>query len=509
MEDEEEEMLMRRSNTDCGLECEYRHSEMARLNPRDCWYWKHGNCLNPACGFQHPPLDVNNEVVVGAASFSHFSSVTPSKHNVPCYFYYSGYCNKGDRCTFLHDPDSSSSVKTKLNQETTDAPPASDAKTTVKTEPSLLPSKKDANPSDNSLKINNEKMAEPKDCAGPDGDAPQSATTDTIKADVLKQTAVDEYDVGVTELDSLSPSENLGETHEYFLADQIKQEEWSEPSLVDGRSDGLASVGDDSYLEDLEENHDDLECEDMEYGYEDQMDADGKNLLDETRLECNAYSVDELQLDIAEFSPPYMPHEKKFLTMELPAAELSGVDLRHRLRNRRIHDHHLEMHASTRRNLPNLRARRSERLLKFGPPWQFYRRLASELERNGVASPAWRNGAPISANRRRWSTYPWLDRYNYRRSLEIASKRSAYNFSTRPFLKQKIHGEDSFFTGPKGLVPIKVESGKAAEDGYSSEKTRHSSRYIGSDFEGPKPLSELLREKNRAVSVGTLDVEHS
>ncbi|KAL9267714.1 Zinc finger CCCH domain-containing protein [Drosera capensis] len=132
-----------------GWEFEYRHNEMARLNPRDCWYWKHGNCLNPACGFRHPnlfdgvegpvePLDVNNEVLVGAASFSHFSSVPPSKHKVPCYFYFSGYCNKGDRCTFLHDPDYSSSVKTKLYGETTD-PPASDAKTTVKTEPSLLP----------------------------------------------------------------------------------------------------------------------------------------------------------------------------------------------------------------------------------------------------------------------------------------------------------------------------------------------------------------------------------
>ncbi|KAI5081812.1 hypothetical protein GOP47_0001555 [Adiantum capillus-veneris] len=56
-------------NTDCvyflaspltckkGADCEYRHSEAARVNPRDCWYWLSGNCLNASCSFRHPPLD--------------------------------------------------------------------------------------------------------------------------------------------------------------------------------------------------------------------------------------------------------------------------------------------------------------------------------------------------------------------------------------------------------------------------------------------------------------------
>ena len=37
-----------------GNECEYRHSEYARVNPRDCRYWLSGNCLNPKCPFRHP-----------------------------------------------------------------------------------------------------------------------------------------------------------------------------------------------------------------------------------------------------------------------------------------------------------------------------------------------------------------------------------------------------------------------------------------------------------------------
>uniref|UniRef100_A0A5B7CDF7 Putative zinc finger CCCH domain-containing protein 17 isoform X1 n=1 Tax=Davidia involucrata TaxID=16924 RepID=A0A5B7CDF7_DAVIN len=60
----EEEALKR--NTDCvyflaspltckkGSDCEYRHSDIARVNPRDCWFWLNGNCLNPKCGFRHP-----------------------------------------------------------------------------------------------------------------------------------------------------------------------------------------------------------------------------------------------------------------------------------------------------------------------------------------------------------------------------------------------------------------------------------------------------------------------
>ncbi|KAJ7558956.1 hypothetical protein O6H91_04G063000 [Diphasiastrum complanatum] len=37
-----------------GNDCEFRHSENARMNPRDCWYWLHSKCLNRDCAFRHP-----------------------------------------------------------------------------------------------------------------------------------------------------------------------------------------------------------------------------------------------------------------------------------------------------------------------------------------------------------------------------------------------------------------------------------------------------------------------
>nr|QEX51158.1 zinc finger CCCH domain-containing protein 32-like isoform X1 [Cymbidium ensifolium] len=117
-------------NTDCvyflaspltckkGSECEYRHSEGARLNPRDCRFWLSGNCLNPKCLFRHPPLDgmvVSPRTTSGKIITSH---VSPSvqlpmansftynfgRNSVPCYYYLKGACLKGDKCPFMHGP---------------------------------------------------------------------------------------------------------------------------------------------------------------------------------------------------------------------------------------------------------------------------------------------------------------------------------------------------------------------------------------------------------------------
>ncbi|KAF8398783.1 hypothetical protein HHK36_014641 [Tetracentron sinense] len=123
----EEEVLKR--NTDCvyflaspltckkGSECEYRHSEYARVNPRDCWFWLNGNCLNPKCSFRHPPLDgLVGSPVAGSylpPSQTGVSTQIPTAHTpapnsgkpaIPCVYFQKGNCLKGDRCPFLHGP---------------------------------------------------------------------------------------------------------------------------------------------------------------------------------------------------------------------------------------------------------------------------------------------------------------------------------------------------------------------------------------------------------------------
>ncbi|KAL8218514.1 hypothetical protein R6Q57_021887 [Mikania cordata] len=110
---EEEEFLKR--NTDCvyflaspltckkGSECEYRHSDIARVKPRDCWYWLNGSCLNPKCGFRHPPLDglLGAEVPTPLA---HVATQATVKQGVACIFFQKGFCLKGHFCPFLHGP---------------------------------------------------------------------------------------------------------------------------------------------------------------------------------------------------------------------------------------------------------------------------------------------------------------------------------------------------------------------------------------------------------------------
>ncbi|KAG6520115.1 zinc finger CCCH domain-containing protein 32-like [Zingiber officinale] len=118
----EEEALKR--NTDCiyflaspftckkGSECDYRHSEGARFNCRDCWYWLNGNCLNPKCSFRHPPLGslFATEMPSPLPSQTSAPTFTPAARPpnngynkcVPCYYFQRGQCLKGKSCPFMH-----------------------------------------------------------------------------------------------------------------------------------------------------------------------------------------------------------------------------------------------------------------------------------------------------------------------------------------------------------------------------------------------------------------------
>ncbi|ONK79844.1 uncharacterized protein A4U43_C01F10700 [Asparagus officinalis] len=131
----EEEAL--KKNTDCvyflaspltckkGNECEYRHSEGARLNPRDCYYWLNSNCLNPKCAFRHPPLaglfgspgsgptlpsiptvPSKQIPVVHAPPYS----LNKQSRSQQCIFFQKGHCLKGEICPFSHETQANGDV---------------------------------------------------------------------------------------------------------------------------------------------------------------------------------------------------------------------------------------------------------------------------------------------------------------------------------------------------------------------------------------------------------------
>ncbi|GLJ30863.1 hypothetical protein SUGI_0613510 [Cryptomeria japonica] len=121
-----------------GIECEYRHSENARINPRHCWYWLNGNCLNPHCAFRHPPLEVHSP---GSVNESSPASGNTSKTRVPCYFFFQGYCVKGDKCSYMHGTPFGGNSGVSASQKTTKV-------NGTGTEPQSV-EKKDTNGSDN------------------------------------------------------------------------------------------------------------------------------------------------------------------------------------------------------------------------------------------------------------------------------------------------------------------------------------------------------------------------
>lgn len=136
-------------NTDCvyflaspltckkGNSCEFRHSEAARMNPRDCWYWIHSTCRNPNCSFRHPPLEgkpvsslppqtsaTAAATVPPASTASMPAAALSSKSKTPCYFFSQGHCAKGDKCSFMHGPSLPSSMDAGTQQKPPKAPHA-------------------------------------------------------------------------------------------------------------------------------------------------------------------------------------------------------------------------------------------------------------------------------------------------------------------------------------------------------------------------------------------------
>ncbi|GAB4832882.1 hypothetical protein Ancab_006900 [Ancistrocladus abbreviatus] len=615
----DEEFLKR--NTDCvyflaspftcrkGVECEYRHNEMARMNPRDCWYWTTDGCLNPTCGFRHPetrclhfipvalskcnpptscpsaekqqkhrtlntdayrgrdmhtleilvvaniayrcaflqnveerntdqnkklfnilkPLEVRIDASVEAASSLQNSFVSASKSGIPCYFYYNGYCNKGDGCPFLHGPDDSTARKSKLTQEVSDAP-ALDTMTSPRAAVPLPAGEKYPSPSERVLQIDNELQAQHK------RHVQLWANNEIIESNAFRQVSV--HDIGKTANTQLSslllpengtrsePSLSSDESSEDQVDDYKEQDEWLEKSpgfdvLVDRRSEDIGYEEEQKYSQALDRNDEDLQHHCLDFGYEDQMDYENRILLGYGINKSSVYFDDLHRFDIGGCSPRnsrerklrkvnrIVSHKRKLLTVELPVRGRNTMDLRDHLRKRRMVDDHLELHDSRTRKLSYVTDRRRKILQRHGVSQRVCGRLSSKMGRNGIELPMEEKTLLVSGNWQRRSTNSWHDRFS--QYHEMKKQPFSDNVARKPFTKWKRQTEDSIFAGPKTLAQIKEEMRKAQEDcNLSGKMGQHSSENISADFEGPKRLSELLKDKKKvAVSVGNGDTNGS
>lgn len=537
---------LKKRNTDCvyflaspftckkGIECEYRHSEIARLNPRDCWYWLAGSCLNPSCAFRHPPLDVHTEVSSEAVPPPCQSAAPVNKLKAPCFFYFNGFCNKGDRCPFLHGPgeDGTPAWKpSKTASAVTGAPPLENKTSTV-SDTGSSPIKTLPNPASLTGSSPIKTLHNPSEAASiraaefqsnPKPDVHLSAHTNIEYQSASPDMSASECEEApVVSSDMLLNGTDLARSRSLVCNDQSSEEDAVDGLLEredclesspgfdvlvdDDRLHNLGFEEDPEYLLSIDRDETGLNVPFSGYDYEDQVEDDPTYhdallYYEQERYDSSDQFDRRERFDsIREFHgrsrermlEPILPRKRKSFPANLGADDQRGGDLRNHLKKRRrVIEGRRVTHFSKRNNTSFLVERMWERPRKFGAPWLFGR-LNSEVHGDRVGS---------------FSKYGNLLRPSRPRQQYVEKRQPRQNFLSsevcrKPVSRKRRSTEEksNVFSGPKTLDQIREEKRRAKEKGNSSGRPGNSSRSILEEFQGPKPLSEILKERKNLGS---------
>ncbi|CAJ1944488.1 unnamed protein product [Sphenostylis stenocarpa] len=510
-------------NTDCvyflaspltckkGSECEYRHNEIARLNPRDCWYWVSGQCLNPTCAFRHPPLD--GHTGVPAPSEPTQNSLPANKTMVPCYFFFNGFCNKGDKCSFLHGPDDSSfTVKPMKNDNGSTDALNLENKTSSGNRTGVA-----SIPTDQCLtapkKLSDFKLQPKED--------PQLQLPKKVKqqGDPLETSALEYKEAAVSRSDSPFPEDGFVHNVSHLCAEQSSEEQvnsqvepeerWeSSPHspgfdvLVHDELENLGYEEDSEYLPVLDRNEQQLNEQYLGYEFKDPVEYDtmcpeadimypqetydGYRCFDRDLAHANGRTIRTYSRDI--FFDSILSRKRIRMSAEVAAYD-KDLDLRDHLRRRR-ESNGSPFAGLLRRQESSSLVRNQERNQKMlGIEQRPSRRLTSQLGYSAIGSI----GGEIE-------TLSITNKHRLFRHSQQHRPRKHYREkpARRPFLSSKISRKSVFkergfiqesttFSGPKTLAEIKEEK-KKAEEGLLWNST-------STDFQDPKPLSEILKDK--------------
>ncbi|KAG6587919.1 Zinc finger CCCH domain-containing protein 32, partial [Cucurbita argyrosperma subsp. sororia] len=528
----------RKRNTDCvyflaspltckkGFDCEYRHSEIARLNPRDCYYWLAGNCLNAACSFRHPPMDG----AAGKVFESSQSSVPVNKTNIPCYFYFNGFCSKGDTCTFLHGNDITVAARsTKIGNTS-----SSEDKTASSHKNGLASTDADAF------------LQSSKKVVGPtiegtfrESFSHPSAENVSIRSACAKISLPECEKVAVDEPVSLPLTEGskYSRSHVHVVADQSYEEPMMDSSedenplesstgfdvVVGHELENLDSDDDSEYLlsTNLEQRELDTELcrdDDEDYIAYEPMHSDLELLYEREmhsydHLERNSVlsnDRDVISCSRGKLIKSLFTRKRKLTLMNIDSEEWNRTDLRSYLQRDGVSGNGSIIGLSRRRNGMSRRTSRS-----FAKPWKdglyhptLGRRLplhvgkvsGESLSENLTFSNSI-SGYRSFRHSRQYKPYRYYDGYRFARRQHPLS-----NISRRPVSREPVPRDHGFnlkssvpFKGPKTLSQIKDEKRKVEENRGLSMKKRHSIGCASSsaDFRGPKPLSDILKDKRK------------
>ncbi|XP_052200590.1 zinc finger CCCH domain-containing protein 34-like [Diospyros lotus] len=529
----DEEELQKR-NTDCvyflaspltckkGIECEYRHSEMARLNPRDCWYWLAGSCLNPSCAFRHPPFEAQKELSFESAIPDNWNSAPVNKVNVPCYFYFSGFCSKGDRCSFLHGPDNGTPAgKTSKTLSGVGEAPILENMTSKGSSTGPVPIVPHPNP-------------------------PQALPEIAVQAEIRPKENVDTSTLGIVKDQSSSPDissseceEAAGVESDAFLLGRgliqrrsvvctdtnseeqfeghIEREDWLESSpgfdvLVDDRLENLVYENDpDQYL--LANGRDGQDFDGHFLGHEykdseayDPAYPDAGILYKQESLDSYDQFDHEHVFEYPRKAPghsrerilnPILPRKRKFRPVDLAVDGRRTVDLRDHLRRWRFSGDHRATHSS-RRNKISSRIDQNREGGNLHGTQQLHGRLTRKGSSYGLGAPA-RNGTVLNVTKAQGRFRQSQNRSS--RPYYKENRQSKKQFHSSEVLSKRSSGGSVMFSGPKTLAQIKEEKRLAKGDVDSSGKLGHPNQKMSEEFQSPKPLSEILEDKKKLHAV--------
>ncbi|KAG4932938.1 Zinc finger CCCH domain-containing protein 34 [Glycine soja] len=497
-----------------GAECEYRHNEIARLNPRDCWYWLSGQCLNPTCAFRHPPLDGHTGAPVPSEPTQ--TSLPANKTLVPCYFFFNGFCNKGDRCSFLHGPDDSIfNIKPVKNENG-----STDALNLENKAPSGNRTGVTSTPTDRSV-------AAPKNLSDLKHQPKEDHQLELPKnvkqqGDYLELSASEYKEAAVSRSDSSIPDDGFvhnvphlctGQSSEEQVNSHIEPEEWWESSphspgfdvLVHDEVENLGYEEDSEYLPVVDRDEQELNDQYFRYEFKDPVEYDticpeadilyeqetydGYRCLDRDLIHVNGRTVHAYATDA--FLDPILSRKRIRTSAEMAAYD-KNLDLRDHLRRRREVNGPPVTGFLRRQESSPLMVQNQERHLRHGIEQRPSRRLTSQLGYSAIDSTGEVETLSIG-NKRRLFRQSQAQQHRPRKNyIEKLPKRQfvSSKISRKPVFKQRglIH-ESSTFSGPKTLAEIKEEKMKKNAEGSLHWKS------TSTDFQDPKPLSEILKVK--------------
>lgn len=453
----------------------------------------------------------------GATSESVPTSVPVNKTIVPCFFYFNGFCNKGDRCSFLHDinaeaPQGEKLVKTTLensevpNQENNtiavresgSAAPANKPFIQQQTSKLIIPFATAKAEADTRVQPKVEfQISMPEDVTQKSGSSPISVSEGEETATINSDSPPAE---GFVHRISYACEEDSSEEE---VDDQIDPEERWESSpgfdvVVDDERENVDSEDDPEYVMAHDRERKDLNSHFRGYDYENQVEYDSRHAGMELQYERETYrryNHPVSEDNFGDASNISVSRKRRLIPMELAFDNHSYADLRDHLRRRRFNDSHSFTSLS--------RMRESSQQIGriHGDPWQQgmdsmqpHESFTSDVGRSGIESlnnnraysnGGRRHGFPRHAHKRQ-SRRPYKEKQFPKRrfpSSEVSS-------TTVPRERRYPQGF-STFSGPKTLAQIKEEKQKPENSCYS--------RKSSVDFQGPKPLSEILKDKGKLL----------